>query len=252
MPAQIKSLKNIFNGLFAKLMAFTLRKDFLNDLGESLEIFYNLQAGEEYEFDPTEEFLFLGWFLLDDCDAEGKSLMDEFMKVYADELSLQEMQLCAALKDTSLALLQVKTIKSGISIHLKDVFLGEEFDVLESVSNDIMVDNILFTRVLHLGEAVFLVGAGIFLDHSVMQPLTSFVTDQYKLECEDGYHVSFKDFLKNSGELINWWIRAYSKGELLQDSDPEEDDDDSPTSNPETDSKDTPKPDKDPKPLTTT
>ncbi|HMM60539.1 MAG TPA: hypothetical protein PKC25_10480, partial [Candidatus Rifleibacterium sp.] len=110
MSPQIEIIKNLFSELFAKLMAFTLEEEFLQDLGESLEIFYNLQEGEEYEFDPTEEFLFLSWFLLDDSDAAGNCLIDEFIRRHADELNLQEMQVCQALKETHLTLLQVKEV----------------------------------------------------------------------------------------------------------------------------------------------
>lgn len=230
MSVQIENIKNLFSELFAKLMAFCLEEDFLQDLGESLEIFYNLQEGEEYEFDPTEEFLFLSWFLLDDGDPEGNCLVDEFVRIYADELSLQEMQVCQALKDTHLTLLQIKGVVPGVSMQLKDVFLGEEFEVAESVASDgVADDSILFTRVLRLGDVRFLVGAGIFLDPSVKEPLTQFVTDQFKQDCEDGHHMSFKEFLKNNGELINWWIRAYEKGELFEDG--PEGPEDSPTPN---------------------
>lgn len=231
MSPQLETIKNLFSELFAKLMAFTLEEDFLQDLGESLEIFYNLQEGEEYEFDPTEEFLFLSWFLLDDDDASGNCLMDEFMRRHADELTLQEMQVCQALKETNLTLLQIKTITPGVSLTLKDVFLGEEFTVAESLGSEGIAENsLLFTRVLRLGEARFLVGAGIFLDASVIEPLTLFVTEQFKQDCEDGHHMSFKEFLKSNGELINWWIRAYEKGDLFEeDGDDEgESDDDQP------------------------
>jgi hypothetical protein len=236
MSPQLETIKNLFSELFAKLMAFTLEEDFLQDLGESLEIFYNLQEGEEYEFDPTEEFLFLSWFLLDDGDANGNCLMDEFMRRNADELSLQEMQVCQALKETHLTLLQIKAFQPGVSITLRDVFLGEEFTVAESLGSEGINENsLLFTRVLRLGEARFLVGAGVFLDVSVMEPLTQFVTEQFKQDCEDGNHMSFKEFLKSNGELINWWIRAYEKGDLFEE-DPEEDGDQpEPDSTPPTD-----------------
>jgi hypothetical protein len=62
MSQQIDAIKTLFGELFAKLMAFSLEEEFLPYLGESLEVFYNLQEGEEYEFDPSEEFLFLSWF----------------------------------------------------------------------------------------------------------------------------------------------------------------------------------------------
>ncbi|MDD3145863.1 MAG: hypothetical protein PHD82_01065 [Candidatus Riflebacteria bacterium] len=231
MSPQIEIIKNLFSELFAKLMAFTLEEEFLQDLGESLEIFYNLQEGEEYEFDPTEEFLFLSWFLLDDSDASGNCLLDEYLRRSSDDLNLQEMQVCKALKETHLTLLQVKSVVPGTSMTLKDVFLGEEFQVSESVGSDtVLDDSILFTRVLRLGEARFLVGAGVFLDPSVLEPLTQFVTEQFKQDCEDGHHMSFKDFLKENGELINWWIRAYEKGELTEgegegDSEPDTDPD---------------------------
>lgn len=233
MSPQIELIKNLFSELFAKLMAFTLEEEFLQDLGESLEIFYNLQEGEEYEFDPTEEFLFLSWFLLDDSDASDNCLMDEFLRRNADELNLQEMQVCKALKETHLTLLQVKSVVPGTSMTLKDVFLGEEFQVSESVGSDsVPDDSMLFTRVLRLGEARFLVGAGVFLDPSVLEPLTKFVTDQFKQDCEEGHITSFKDFLKQNGELINWWIRAYEKGELNEDG-PEGDSEPDPDSDPD-------------------
>ncbi|HNX75527.1 MAG TPA: hypothetical protein PLM07_13785 [Candidatus Rifleibacterium sp.] len=233
MSPQIELIKNLFSELFAKLMAFTLEEEFLQDLGESLEIFYNLQEGEEYEFDPTEEFLFLSWFLLDDSDASDNCLMDEFLRRNADELNLQEMQVCKALKETHLTLLQVKSVVPGTSMTLKDVFLGEEFQVSESVGSDsVPDDSMLFTRVLRLGDARFLVGAGVFLDPAVLEPLSKFVTDQFKQDCEEGHIMSFKDFLKQNGELINWWIRAYEKGELNEDG-PEGDSEPDPDSDPD-------------------
>jgi hypothetical protein len=229
MSQQIDAIKTLFGELFAKLMAFSLEEEFLPYLGESLEVFYNLQEGEEYEFDPSEEFLFLSWFLIDDQDLSNQALIDEFLRRNADELSLQEKQICTALKDTHLTLLKVTGTVPGKSLKLKDIFLGEEFDVEETAGSEIALqDHLLFTRVLRLGDTRFLVGAGIFLDESLAEPLTKFVTSQYKSDCEDGHHMTFKEFLKHNGELINWWIRAYEKNELvkLEDESHEDDDDD--------------------------
>lgn len=236
MSPQIEAIKSLFSELFAKMMAFCLEEEYLDSLGESLEIFYNLQEGEEYEFDPSEEFLFLSWFMLDDQDMEGVALMDEFIRVNADDLSLQEMQVCQALKETNLTLLQVKKVEPGKNLTLKDVFLGEEFTVEESsASENVAPETILFTRVLRIADTRFLVGAGIFLDPSATEPLTTFITEQYKQDCEDGRHISFKEFLKHNGELINWWIRAYEKGELfqLEDENGDNDDDDDDDSGPD-------------------
>ncbi len=230
MSPQLDAIKSLFSELFAKLMAFSLEEEFLQYLGESLEVFYNLQEGEEYEFDPSEEFLFLSWFLLDDQDLTNQALIDEFLRRNADELSLQEKQICKALKETHLTLLKVIDSVPGESLKLKDVFLGEEFDVEESVgSEDALEGTLLFTRVLRLGEERLLVGAGVFLDAALIEPLTKFVTEQYKTDCEDGHHMSFKEFLKHNGELINWWIRAYEKDELVKledESHPEDGDED--------------------------
>ena len=227
MSPQIEAIKSLFSELFAKLMTFALEEEFLSYLGESLEVFYNLQEGEEYEFDPSEEFLFLSWFLLDDQDMEGQALIDEFLRRAGDDLSLQEMQICKALKETHLTILVVKGSVPGKSLRLKDLFLGEEFDVEESVgSENALPGTILFTRVLRIGDVRFLVGAGVFLDESVTEPLSKFITDQYKSECEGGRHLSFKEFLKHNGELISWWIRAYEKGELYQLENEDHDDDD--------------------------
>ena len=129
MPGQTDKLKEMFSGLFAKLMEFTIDNEFLNYIGESLEIFYDLKEGEEYEFVPTEEFLFLTWFLLDDIGVLGENscLMDEFIRRKADVLSIQEMQICKALEDTSLNLLEVRSYVPGKSIALRDAFTGETF-----------------------------------------------------------------------------------------------------------------------------
>jgi len=231
MEPQIDALKGIFGELFEKVMLFALEDEFMDDLGESLEIFNNLSEGEEYEFNPSEEFLFLSWFLIDDTDVAGNCLMDEFLRRNSDSLTIQETQICKALKDTHLTLLQVTDVKPKHSLSLRDVFLGEDFEVLEAVGSEgIIKGSLLYTRVLRLGELRFLVGAGVFLDAMVLEPLTQFITEQYREECEEGDKISFRDFLKNNGELINWWIRAFERGELLgQDGDdPDESDDDGP------------------------
>lgn len=220
MTQQIDKLKTIFGDLFARLMAFTMEQEFLQDLGMSLEVFYNLQQGEEYEFRPTEEFLFLTWFLVDDCNADNYCLMDEFLKRNADSLSLTETQVCQALKNTTLGLFQVKTMTKGAFMVLRDVFNGDVFEVNEALEDEGIVEgSVLFSRVLRLGNERLLVGSGIFLDESVEEPLTQFITEQYQESCEEGYALSFNDFLKQNGELINWWIRSYDKGELFDDED---------------------------------
>ena len=220
MPGQTDKLKEMFSGLFAKLMEFTIDNEFLNYIGESLEIFYDLKEGEEYEFVPTEEFLFLTWFLLDDIGVLGENscLMDEFIRRKADVLSIQEMQICKALEDTSLNLLEVRSCVPGKSIALRDAFTGETFEVEESFGNNEAVDagSLLFTRVLKLGDVHFLVGAGIFLDKSLKEYITHDFTKAYQEACEEGDHCSFKDFLKRNGFLLNHWIRAYEKGELSE------------------------------------
>ncbi len=229
MTQQIDKIKGIFSDLFARLMAFTLEEEFLQDLGMSLELFYNLQMGEEYEFRPTEEFLFLTWFLLDDCNPDGYCLLDEFLKRNTNRLTLIETQVCQALKNTTLSLFQVKGIREGASMALRDLFTGDTFEVNESIQDDGIAENsILFSRVLRLGDERFLVGAGIFLDESVMDPLTKFVTAQYEEICEEGYALSFNDFLKQNGELINWWIRSYDKGELFEEGTEGEEDEEVP------------------------
>ena len=223
MVSQIQNLKEIFGELFAKLMAFSLEEEFGESLGDSLVAFYNLQEGEEYEFNPPEEFLFLSWFLLDDTDSENLSLIDEFMKRNSDRLSLQEMQICRALKETHLTLMEVMNVKPGESLALRDVFLREEFETPESIGSDSVVKgSLLYSRVLPLGDSRFLVGAGIFLDASILEPLTQFVTEQYAMECEEGEMMTFRDFLKGNGELINWWIRAIEQGKPLESGTPDD------------------------------
>jgi hypothetical protein len=226
MVQQMDKLKTIFGDLFARLMAFTMEQEFLQELGLSLELFYNLQPGEEYEFRPTEEFLFLTWFLLDDCNADNYCLMDEFLNRNADNLSLTETQVCQALKNTTLGLFQVKSIIKGASMVLRDVFTGDVFEVNESLEDEGIVEgSVLFSRVLRLGNERLLVGSGIFLDESVEEHLTQFITQQYQESCEEGYVLSFNDFLKQNGELINWWIRSYDKGELFEEEDEDATDD---------------------------
>ena len=218
MSEKSDKLKDLFSGLFAKLMEFTIEQEFLNALGESLEIFYDLKPEEEYEFVPTEEFLFLTWFLLDDIGVAGENrcLMDEFIRRKADVLTIQEMQICKALEETSLNLLEVKGCIPGKSLSLKDAFTGETFEVEESMGNGDVAEegNLLFTRVLKLGDQHFLVGAGIFLDKSLKEYITEDFTNAYKQACEEGDHRSFKDFLKTNGFLLNHWIRAYERGDL--------------------------------------
>ena len=234
MTDKTNKLKELFGGLFAKLMEFSIEQEFLSSLGESLEIFYDLKPEEEYEFVPTDEFLFLTWFLLDDVGVVGENrcLMDEFIRRKADVLSIQEMQICKALEDTSLNLLEVRGCVPGKSLALRDAFTGETFEVEESMGNGDVAEegNLLFTRVLKLGDQYFLVGAGIFLDKSLKEYITQDFTKAYQQACEEGDHRSFKDFLKTNGFLLNHWIRAYERGDLtdntIVDDNPSDDGDD--------------------------
>ncbi|MFZ2957470.1 MAG: hypothetical protein WA705_11315 [Candidatus Ozemobacteraceae bacterium] len=212
----LNQYKSIFADLFAKLMSFTLEDEFDDKLGESIEFFYNLKEGDSYEFDPGNEFLFLSWFLLDDSDSDGGNMMDLFIQRQAEQLSLRETQICHALEETHLTLLEVMEVYPRQSLRLRDVFLGEEFDVLENAgAEQEFKGKLLFTRVLQLGEARFLVGAGMFLDRSLLEGITMFISEQFQRECESGDRRTFREFLKENGELINWWIRSWEKGEVL-------------------------------------
>ena len=162
-----------------------------------------------------------GQFLLriDDTDAEGECLLDVFLDRHSETLSLQEKQICHALKDTHLTVLEVLDVAPRRSMLLKDIFLGQEFEVSESTgARAAFKEHLLYTRVLHLGEAHFLVGAGLFLDNSLKEGVSDFVGEQYR-RVSESEPVSFRDFLKNNGELVNWWIRAYQQGTTL---DPED------------------------------
>lgn len=213
----LSTYKQIFSELFAKQVTFVLDDEFDEDLQDSVSCFHNLEDGEKFEFDPEQEFLFLAWFLLDDSDAENRSLLDLFLDRYSDELSMQERQICHAMRETHLSLLELRSVVPGKAMVLKDVFLGEEFEVAESLGSQgsLPPGSLLFTRVLKLGDLRFLVGAGLFLNSLVAEPLTRFVTEAYKQACEEEGAMSFKEFLKENGELINHWIRAYEKGEIL-------------------------------------
>ncbi|MBF0501116.1 MAG: hypothetical protein HQM09_13335 [Candidatus Riflebacteria bacterium] len=213
----LSAYKSVFAEIFSKLMAFTLEDEFDERLGGSIEFFYNLKEGDSYEFDPGNEFLFLSWFLLDDVDADECSLMDTYLQRFADTTSIQETQVCHALQETHLTLLEVIEVIPHKSMRLRDVFLGEEFDVVENAGAEQgFKGKLLFTRVLNLGDTRFLVGAGMFLDRSLLEGIAHFMTEQFQRECETHERKTFREFLKENGELINWWIRAWEKGELLE------------------------------------
>lgn len=230
----LATYKHLFAELFAKQVTFVLEEEFEEALQESVVFFHNLEEGEKYEFDPEQEFLFLAWFLLDDTDAENHSLLDLFLERYADSLSIQEKQICHAMRETHLSLLELKEIVPGQGMILKDMFLGEEFEVSETLGSQgtLPAGSLLFTRVLKLGDSRFLVGAGLFLNSLVAEPLTRFVSHAYQETCEEEGAMSFKEFLKDNGELINHWIRAYEKGDILS-YEPEDDPDDDSDSGPD-------------------
>ena len=99
----------------------------------------------------------------------------------------------------------------GDSLTLRDLFPRETFAVKEVTgSTEISKGTLLYTRVLPMGEQRFLVGAGVFLESSVFEPMTEFLSNEYQKESEI-HPLSFRDFLKHNGELINWWIRSYQK-----------------------------------------
>ncbi len=218
--------REVFQEVFARLIEYSLQDRFSEGLEEALAFFYNLDEGEEYEFDAEQEFLFLTWFLIDDIDQEGTALADNFIEENRDEMNPQEIMLVDALKATHLSILQVVETVPGESLTLRDLFLRETFSVREtSISEEIPKGTLLFTRVLPMGEERFLVGAGVFLSAEALEPLTDFLAKEFQKESEI-HPMSFRDFLKHNGELINWWIRAYQKGETLEIDRSDDDDDD--------------------------
>ncbi|HNV71365.1 MAG TPA: hypothetical protein PKO06_16805, partial [Candidatus Ozemobacteraceae bacterium] len=106
----LDTYKHIFAELFAKQVTFLLDDEFAEALQDSVIFFHNLEEGETFDFDPEQEFLFLAWFLLDDSDAENHTLLEVFLERFSDELSMQEKQICHAMRDTHLSLLELRSI----------------------------------------------------------------------------------------------------------------------------------------------
>ncbi|NLM18057.1 MAG: hypothetical protein GX221_10105 [Candidatus Riflebacteria bacterium] len=208
---QIMQLRQIYTDLFFKLISFTLDDEFFQYMGEALEFFYNLEEGDEYEFDAENELLFLSWYLLDDADAYGNALIDEFLRRHAgsDLLSVTEKQIAVALKQTYLSVYTVEEVTPGESMILKDLFSGKTYKVLEASGTKVIEKgSTVHTRLLLLGKTSFMVGAAVVMTPEMGPAIAEFITEQYKEQCEEGYKASFKDFLKNSGELVTWWLRA--------------------------------------------
>lgn len=217
-------LHDRFQKLYVQLVEYALEPRFDERLEEAVVFFYHLDEGEEYQFVAEDELLFLTWFLLDDPDDEGQTLVDRFLAERRDALSPQDLMLIEAIRTTHLSLMSVVETQPPGTLTLRDLFLRETFMVREVAgSRDIARGSLLFSRIMALGDHRFLVGAGIFLDGAVMDDLTGFLVQRYQRESE-AHPISFRDFLKQNGELINWWIRAFQQGKTLDA--PDDDDGD--------------------------
>lgn len=211
-PKELLDIQEKFIGLYSRLLEFCLLEEFAEDLGHALEYFYNLDEKEEYVFKPDEEFLFLTWFLVDNKDDTGVSLLDIFIQRNLHTLDRQELEICEILSNTYLSLYKVVKVYKGNRLILHDLFLDEELDVYESAGSlDAEVGELLYSRVIKLYNYRFLVGAGVYLDSSLQDAIIRFVEKHYNAEINSDASISMKNYLKKHGEVINWWIQAFRK-----------------------------------------
>jgi len=156
------------------------------------------------------EGCFHEWLIFDFIAEENRTFIDLFIDDNnKNKLTPEELEVLSVMRKSSVSLYEVEDVFTGRGVLLKDVLLGDSYELFDvEISNYMRKGNMLATRLIHLDGKYVIVGAGHPFQQIDKDELVKFVGEKYAGYCRENPGASMGDFLKKAPMVFNdFWCR---------------------------------------------
>ena len=197
-----------------RLLSFLGKERYKKDFEKAYRLFWRKPFREPLGLDEKEEAnfaSFLEWFIHDFSLWNGTTIVEEFYQEKKEKLSEEELSLLKYEMASYLSLYEVTSVTPEVGLRLKDLFTGEEMDILEVKGSLAAVKwDVIFARVIRMGAVNKLSGIVTLIPRrSKENVLLSIKGVWEKFKSETGNH-EWSYFVKSNGHLINHLIEDQS------------------------------------------
>jgi len=193
-----------------RLISFSGKEKYKKEFEKAYSLFWRRSFSQPLVLDEKDERdfpLFLEWFIHDFSLWNGMTIVEEFYHEKKEKLSEEEISLLKHEIASYLSLYEVTSVNPGVGLRLKDLFTGEEMDVLEVRGSLAAVKwDMFFARVIRMGDVNKLSGVVSLIPRRMKENVLSSVNEVWKrFKSETGNH-GWPYFVKSNAHIIHHLI----------------------------------------------
>jgi tetratricopeptide (TPR) repeat protein len=206
-------------GLRDRLLSFSGKERYKKEFEKAYQLFWRRPFREPLVLDEKEEAnfaSFLEWFIHDFSLRSGLTVVEEFYKEKKEKFSDEEQSLVEYETASILSLYEVISVTPEVGLRLRDLFTGEEMDILEVKGSLTAVKwDVILARVIRMGAVNKLSGIATLIPRrSKENVLLSIKGVWEKFKSETGNH-EWSYFIKSNAHLVHHIIEDQSPFEPI-------------------------------------
>jgi tetratricopeptide (TPR) repeat protein len=197
-----------------KLLSFSGKERYQKDFERAYHLFYRKPFSEPLTMEEKEETdfaFFLEWFIHDFPLKSGLTVVEEFYKEKREKFSDEERFLTEYEMASILSLYEVISVTPEIGLRLRDLFTGEEMDILEVKGSLTAVRwDVIFARVIRMDSVNKLAGLVKLVPRRNKDLILSSIRNLWEKFKEETGKVEWYSFAKSNAFLIHHIIEDQS------------------------------------------
>lgn len=181
---------------------------FVDRLDEAYDYFWSDFDPEEYltaDYLQSADINFWEWVVHDWVpDDDGKALIDYFIEGNKN-LSPDELKILNMMNHSVISLYEVQEVFPEKGLILKDLLMGDEYDVREKMATrSLRKWDIFATRLIHLDGRYIMSGCVYPYPVNQKESIINYINDTFEGFRKDYPDAAIDDFLKSEGDIFNF------------------------------------------------
>jgi tetratricopeptide (TPR) repeat protein len=193
-----------------QLLSFSAKEGYKKDFEKAYHLFSRRPFKEPLVLDENGEVtlgFFLEWFIHDFSLKNGLTIIEEFYEEKKEKLSEEELSLLKYEMASYLSLYEVTSVTPEVGLRLKDLFTGEEMDIVEVKGSLTMVKwDVIFARVIRMGSVNKLSGMVTLIPRRNKEKIISSIRKTWIKVKEETGKDEWSNFMKSNAQLIHHLI----------------------------------------------
>lgn len=193
-----------------KLLDFSRESRFQAELVMAFELFWNktYEIDQVSSLEPARVMDFLDWYAHDyRTAADGRRIVEIFLEQGGETLSEHERQALRADSESLFSAFEVKEIEGGTSVHLRDLFQGEELQVHHTQPlPGLKVGQVLLARLAEWGDFHRFSWISALIPPEAADDFKAHINEMFNLYQEEHFQASWAQFLRERSYLFNHYL----------------------------------------------